>query len=115
MMGHKEVEMLLAATFKILDSAKRATDPDNIGAEITFINLFVQTLVSRTLNDKANAGTSKTQHAENLKSSYGRVKFGIQEAVALGFQESMQRFSKQPIEFYCLVKPVQEGKTSTSH
>lgn len=115
MMGQKEVEMLLTATLKIIDSAKRATDPDNIGAEIHFINLFVETLVSRTLNDKANAGTSKTQHVENLKTNYGRLKFGIQESVALGFQEAMSRFSKQPVEFYCIVKPVIEGKTSASH
>ncbi len=115
MMGQKEIEMLLAATLKIIDSAKKASDANNIRAEIAFINLFVETLVSRTLADKANAGSSKTQHAESLKNNYGKLKLGIQEAVATGFETSMQKFSKQPIEFYCTIKPVVEGKTSTSH
>lgn len=114
-MGYEEVKLLLQATFKIFDSAKRSDDPANINAEIQFISLFIETIVSRTLNNKANAGTSKHQHAENLKTNYARVKFGVQESVALGFQEAMQRFSKQDIEFYCTVKPVPDPKSSTTH
>jgi hypothetical protein len=115
MMGSKEVEMLLLATIKIIDSAKKANDPDNIGAEVLFISKFIETLVSRTLTAKPVVGTSNKQHVELMKASYGRLKFGIKEAVALGFAVSMQKFSKNEIEFVCQIYPVPEAKNTTSH
>lgn len=114
-LSFEEVGLLLDATFRIIDSAKKANDSHNIQAEIQFISLFVETLISRTLADKVNAGKSKKEHVKNLENNYARVKFSIQESVAIGFQEAMTRFAKHPVDFYCTITTVQEPKTAVSH
>lgn len=114
-LSFEEVGLLLDATFRIIDSAKKANDSNNVQAEIQFISLFVETLISRTLSDKVNAGKSKREHAKNLENNFTRVRYSIQESVATGFQEAMSRFAKQPVDFYCTVTAVQEPKTAVSH
>lgn len=114
-MGYEEVKMLVDATFRIIDSAKRANDPLNVDAEIQFLSLFTEALVSRTLNEKSIVGKSKREHATNVMANFGRLKFGIQESVAVGFQNAMERVSKKPFEYCCIIKPVRDPDTSTSH
>lgn len=114
-MSPEELRLLLAATFRIIDATKRSADPLNTDAEVKFINMFIETLVSRTLNSGVNKTQTKKQQAETLRNSYAKVKLGIQESVALGFQEAMQRFSRQHLEFYCTIRTVMDPKTTTTH
>lgn len=114
LMGDEEVRALLDATFKIIDSGKTPTEGLNITAEISFLNQFIETLVSRVLNSGLDRSISKKLRLQLAMENYGRLKFAIQEAVAMGFQVPMETMAKQPVEYYCIIKPAQEPNNRSS-
>lgn len=111
----EEIKGLLDATFRIIDAAKRSDDPLNINTELQFLNLFIETMLSRALNQKMPSGTSKKEQFEVLKNNYVKLKLCIQEATALAFEQSMSKFSKQPVEYYCVIQTVQTTSGQTTH
>lgn len=113
--SYEEIKLLLEATYRIIDSGKNAEDPNNISTEIQFINMFIETLVTRTLNRKPVPNKSKKDQFNELKVSFAKLKLCIQEAVALGFQEPMQKFSKHSIEYYCIINPAHDTNNKVTH
>lgn len=109
-LGFEEIKLLTEATFRIIDSAKQSTDACNITAEINFLCMFVETLVYRSLNIKNIDDKSKKEFNLVVNENYRRLKFGVQEAVALGYQTALETNTNVPCEFYCTIGAVDVSK-----
>lgn len=111
----EEIKILLDATFKLIDAGKTPDNPNSIATEIQFLNMFIETLVTRTLSDKSASTKPLKEQFEQIKTNFNKLKLGVQEATAMGFQEPMQRFAKKPIEYYCTIRPVVDATSKLFH
>lgn len=109
--GEEEIKILLDATFRIMGNAKEP----NTSPEIKFLNLYIESLITQVFKDNLRSDVSKQEQFRYIKDSFLELKIDIQEAIALGFQSSMEKFSKVPVEYYCTVKPVAKVNSDKSH
>lgn len=112
---YEEIQAVTLATYKIFDVAKSSDDPNEFTAEIQFINAFIETLVTRILNDKSSINRPREEQYRTLKANFLRLKVCVQEATALAFQEPMRKFTKIDMEYCCTIKPVPMSGNVTSH
>jgi hypothetical protein len=113
--GLEDLELLLADTLKIIH-AHKGKDKNDISHEVIFLNRMVAHLVDQAVGIRRLKNATSEEQFEFVKNNYEKVKLGVQNAVGLAFQESMQRFSKNPdVEFYCLIKPVPAPISSETH
>lgn len=113
MAKYEETKALLDATLKII-SATRKQD-EGVDTEVLFLKLFIEALVTKVLDDRAVKSLPKQEQFNVVKKNYETLKLCIQEAVAVGFQDAIQRFAKMPIEYYCLIKTVPEVTNNRVH
>ncbi len=109
--GEEEIKILLDATFRIIGTAK---EPDT-NPEVRFLSLFMEQLVSTMIQENLKSDVSKQEQFNHVKAGYLALKGDIQEAVALAFQNSMQKFAKVPVEYYCVVKTVAKSNSEKNH
>lgn len=114
-MGLEEVKGLLDATFTIFDAHRdKKKGVVDIHAEIQYLSMYIEKLITRSVL-ASGKGVITRKEANAAIANYRRLKLGIQEAIATGFQISMEKFSETPMEYYCIIQPTEEVSSVTSH
>lgn len=104
----EEIKALALATAKIIGSRKfKMADP-----EVEFLRIFIQQTIDNFFDTFiASSGNIKSnkEKVTQVTKGFAAVKLGIQEAISVAFQASMERISKRSIEYYCTIMPVPEA------
>lgn len=103
------VDKITNASKDILNAAdKREKDPPEIPSTVLFVEKMVSSVIMEALTknlSKDNKAVTQDEY-EKTKREYARLKMAVQEAVAKGFTDAMEKFTEKDVEFYCLVKTV---------
>lgn len=109
-------EMARELTIKVLEGLDNSCF--EVGGEyrdeltIHFITHFVGAVVYRVLTEKLPDKAAKKEKEKIKIDQFANFKYGMQEAVAFGFQSAMQIYSKKSIEYYCKISPVPDPQST---
>jgi hypothetical protein len=78
-----------------------------------FVKAYIGAILFDALKRTAESTAGQAEQADKVITHFAQVKAEIQEAIALGFQDAMQGFTRQPVEYYCQVNPIPEMKSKT--
>lgn len=73
-----------------------------------FLSAFVAGAVTKVIKPTDLLLTKEEQHALAVQ-RYKQMKSVIQDAVASGFDAAMTAYTRQPMHYYCQVKPTPES------
>lgn len=73
-----------------------------------FLCFFVETMVTKALNEYPPKPTSKADLYEFTRRNFEGVKQGVTDAVARGFERALKEYSGKETEYYCVVRTVPE-------
>lgn len=96
---------LFSEAYKIIatESDKRPRAFEGL-ASMTFLADAVCTFVYHFVNENAKSGMS----AEDAIEAYKKYKQSVEEAVAVGFQSAMEKYSGKTVEYYAQIRIVPE-------
>ncbi len=72
-----------------------------------FLTLYVANVVFRQLSDRPKGVTGDELLRHNIK-MFTDCKVDLSESVANGVAAAMMKYSGQPVEYFCSIKPVPE-------
>jgi len=107
---------LVAATLKILTALKPKDKKNEYNfLETQFLYMFIEEVLLRTLNLPTEGGLSKKEKFEFVRDNFEVKKRDIQEAIAFGFQEALEKYSRVSIDYVCTVKALPKSKSTVAH
>lgn len=77
-----------------------------------FLTTFVNKLVHSRLTQKTPPKTPKEEVYEKVSKDYAKLKFKLQESIAVGFSNAMTKFTGYPVDYFCKITPVPDVDTN---
>ena len=106
---------LVEATTKILNAAKPKDGQLSQELDAQFLYMMIEAMLTRTFNRPIGYKATKKQKFEFVRDNFEAVKREVQEAIALAFQEALEKYSGLPIEYICTIKAVPKESSSKTH
>lgn len=73
-----------------------------------YLCFYLSGLLTLALSLESSAAKTKQQKYEVTTHNFLAMKKEVQEKVAVAFASAISQFTKQPIEYYCEIKPLPE-------
>src|ERR1700722_12621699 len=112
---NEEIELLVETTIKILNSKLANKNKIPISTMyMEFTRLLLSTIILESLAAPL-PDTTKKKQLEVVKQRFGIVKLGIQEAIAIAFQDAIKAYSNADLDYVCTIRPIMEQNNKSTH
>jgi hypothetical protein len=107
---------ILKEIFKVLS----AQGPNLNGAEArevlyTVLGALVGKIAYDSLTYTSPVSKTKQDLFNEVSESFLNCKINLQESIAVGMENAVREFSKQEVEYFCALHPVQDSKSKKVH
>lgn len=105
MTQNEYAEVIARETLKVLsEHNKKHGNAYVYSVVLKFLGYFTEALLEVSLNSHLKEKDKKVAYTKT-QAAYNAMKLNVQNQVGEAFSRALSGFSKQPVDYYCTVKP----------
>lgn len=109
-------EFMAKETLKLLETQGKSYGKQFAGRVIRhFLTSLVEIILTSSLVNEKSLSLSEKARYKVISQDFEDTKMLIQNSVAQAFERVISRFSKDPVSYYCLIRPTPEPTSEVSH